>query len=87
MIKDYEVVLYEDKHNYLTRVSQIKDKLTTFCRNSFIRFREITLDLKQKFPINSEIDEEINCLCCLPIDTFQEILSEDKPNTVISLKV
>ena len=86
LIEDYEVVENSDKH--LTRISEMKDKFRNICWNGFINFRDITINMRHKYPMNSEIDEDINYLCCFPIETFEKFISEDKNVITLStLKV
>jgi len=83
LLEDNEVIEKSEKHS--TRFREMKESLRTVCWKCFIRMRKSTLQLRESFPLKTEIDDEMNFLCCLPIESFDNFITEDQ--SVISLNL
>ncbi len=83
LIEDNEVI--ENSETHSTRIREMKHSFRSICWKCFTRTRELTLQIRQTFPLKSEIDEEMNFLCCLPIESFDKFLTEDQ--SVIGLNL
>ncbi|CAG2105372.1 unnamed protein product [Medioppia subpectinata] len=44
-----------------------------------------TIGLRQTFPVMSDIDEDVNFLCCLPVDSFARFTTDDESVITLSL--
>ena len=83
LIEDYEAI--EDNGKRVVSVREMKNKFRNICWTCYHRFRQLTIDLRDKFAINSELDEESNHLCCLPLEAFDRFLAEDSTDLSLSL--
>lgn len=86
MLQETEVVL-KDKDQL--RSIKMKNTFGETCKTMFIKLRERTLKLRERFDLPKEIDDDLNCLCFLPIDTFEELIGVEnyEATTTKNLKV
>jgi hypothetical protein len=83
LIEDNEVI--EKSERLSIRVKEMKQSFRSICWKCFIRIRQSTIRLREIFPLKTEIDEEINFLCCLPIESFEKFVTEDQSVLSINL--
>ncbi len=83
LIEDNEVI--EKSERLSIRVREMKQSFISICWKFFIHIRQSTIRLREIFPLKTEIDEEINFLCCLPIESFDKFITEDQ--SVISINL
>ncbi|CAG2118579.1 unnamed protein product [Medioppia subpectinata] len=70
---------------YSRRIVDMKDTYRRMCWKCFTRFRDETIGLRQTFPVMSDIDEDVNFLCCLPVDSFARFTTDDESVITLSL--
>ncbi|CAG2165175.1 unnamed protein product [Oppiella nova] len=70
--------------NQSRRISDMKDTYRRMCCKCFTRFRDATISLRQRFVLNADIDEDLNFLCCLPIESFERFTAEDVSDITLS---
>jgi hypothetical protein len=83
LIEDNEVI--EKSERLSIRVREMKQSFRSVCWKFFIHIRQSTIRLREIFPLKTEIDEEINFLCCLPIESFDKFVTEDQSVLSINL--
>lgn len=83
LIEDAEIS--ELSENQMIMIQEMKIWLKKTCWKSFQYFREATLCLRKTVLLKSEVNSDSSLLCCLPLEIFDQYLSDDPSTFTLNL--